>query len=315
MLSDLGALEQTKSQERVKRVPIERFQWPLAISVILFVFELAMPLVSQGTARRIFFNRSVGSGVSVGLLLIAVLANIPNSSAAPIESYLKNREGLKKFESDQTDEAERKFADAQAADPSQVIPRFNLGVTQMKKGDSKSAIHSFEASARSAGMSGDADLLAQSLYNLGSAYEKDGQDSTALRSFASAVRMAEFAKNDALAMEARKRIQKLEEQSQKNKQNQKQGGGGGGEGSQGEQKESKDLGESKNKQDRQNQRQSQIQNFEDPSVSRRRQFKGEKLSPEDSERVMGELSSREKQLQAKLKRQRGARQSSNDRDW
>jgi len=39
------------------------------------------------------------------------------------------------------------------------------------------------------------------------------------------------------------------------------------------------------------------------------------MSPEDSERVMAELSEREKQLQAKLKKQRGARQANNDKDW
>jgi Ca-activated chloride channel family protein len=209
------------------------------------------------------------------------------------------------------------FGEAQSADPSSVEPQFNLGVVQLKKGDARSAINSFEKAARGAGMEGNAGLSARSLYNLGSAYESDKQDGGALRSFAAAVRMAELANDEALATEARKRIQKIQEQQQtqqKQQQNQKgqqsESQKGGQSGDQEKQQPSDGTQEKNEEKQPQNARQ-----YEDPAVSRRREFKSDKMSPEDSERVMAELSAREKQLQAKLKKQRGARQANNDKDW
>ncbi|MBU6375039.1 MAG: VWA domain-containing protein [Bdellovibrionales bacterium] len=301
VLSDLGALESTTEKEQLVRVPIERFQWPLGIAVFLLILELSIPLMSRikGITRLIKI---------ASLIFISISLSSPRAEASQVQSYMKNREGLADFESNKTEDAEKSFIDAHNADPEKTEPRFNLGVVQMKKGDAKSAIQSFESAARNAGISGNSSLLAQSLYNLGSAYEKSGQDADALKSFANAVRMAELSKNEPLAIEARKRIQKLQEQN-KNKQQKPQGGGG----SSNEQK--RDEGEPNEPKNQDKKGGEQPPQFEDPSVSRRRQFKSEKLSPEDSERVMNELSSREKQLQTKLKKQRGTRNTTNGRDW
>ncbi len=302
VLGALGALDRKQFQERKTRVPISRYQWPLAIAVVLFVLELALPLTTIAGAKS----------YSALVFLLVVLLSGRADAATPIESYVKNREGLKLFSKEEVQEAEKKFGEAQSADPSSVEPQFNLGVVQLKKGDGRSAIHSFEKAARGAGMEGNAALSARSLYNLGSAYELDKQEGSALRSFAAAVRMAELAKDEALATEARKRIQKIQEQQQqqqkqKGQQSQDQKGGQSGE----QQQQSEGGSQDKNEQKQpQNARQ-----YEDPSVSRRREFKSDKMSPEDSERVMSELSAREKQLQAKLKKQRGARQANNDKDW
>jgi Ca-activated chloride channel family protein len=306
VLAALGTLERTQFQERKTRTPISRYQWPLAISILLFVLELALPL-THSARRRVL---PIGTARRAAVLLVAILfSGVRANAATPVESYVKNREGLKLFSKEEVQEAEKMFGEAQSADPSSVEPQFNLGVVQLKKGDAKSAIHSFEKAARGAGMAGQAGISARSLYNLGSAYESDKQDGSALRSFAAAVRMAELAKDEALALEARKRIQKIQEQQQqKNKQSQNQQGGTGG-----EQQQDQQSSGSQN-QDQQKQQQNPRQ-YEDPSVSRRREFKSDKMSPEDSERVMAELSEREKQLQAKLKKQRGARQSNNDKDW
>ncbi len=301
VLGALGALDRMQFQERKTRVPISRYQWPLAIAVLLFVLELALPLTSVAGSKR-------GSAL---VLLVVLLFSGRAHAATPVESYVKNREGLRLFSKEEVQEAEKKFGEAQSADPSSVEPQFNLGVVQLKKGDAKSAIHSFEKAARGAGMAGDAQLSARSLYNLGSAYESDKQDGSALRSFAAAARMAELAKDDALATEARKRIQKIQEQQQqqqKGQQSQNQQGGQSGE----QEKQQQSSGSQEKNEQKQPQ---DARQFEDPSVSRRREFKSDKMSPEDSERVMGELSAREKQLQAKLKKQRGARQANNDKDW
>ena len=104
-----------------------------------------------------------------------------------------------------------------------------------------------------------------------------------------------------------------QQQGQKDQSKDDKGEGKPGNNSSEGQQPPKDS-KSQGKQDEQQKQQKP--SYEDPSVSRKRQgFKSEKLSQEDSERVMAELSSREKELQARLKKQRGARASSNGKDW
>ena len=54
--------------------------------------------------------------------------------------------------------------------------------------------------------------------------------------------------------------------------------------------------------------------YEDPSQSRKKQFKSEKLNAEDAERVLAELKNKERELQGKLKKQKGAA-NTNGKDW
>jgi Ca-activated chloride channel family protein len=300
--SALGALASSQQQEQRRvRLLIDRFQWPLGISILLFLAELALPLAALSTSGR---------RTSLGGLMLTVALGLGSSDAraTPVGSYWKNRQGVRLFSQENWNSAATRFGDAKSADRDSLEPAYNLGVVQLKKGDAKAAVDTFESSARESAMAGDARMSARSLYNLGAAYEAEQQQGEALRSFARAARMAEIGKDEALALEARKRIQKLQEQQQsqsgKGKQDQKENQGS-------DSKKDQQSGQQKQKPEDQN----RPQRFEDPSVSRKRPFKSDKMSQEDSERVMAEISAREKALQAKLKKQRGARQATNDKDW
>jgi tetratricopeptide (TPR) repeat protein len=248
-----------------------------------------------------------------------------NASAASIEGYLRNREGLRAFQSEDLEAAKKKFSQAQQADPAKVEPLFNEGVVALKQGSAEEAAKSFEAATRQAKLRGDAELSGSSLYNLGSAQEKAKQPGDAIRRFAEAIRMAQISGNRELELDARRRIEKLQQEKQKQDQQQKQDSSKDQSKDGKDQKDPKDQNgkegsgqqqQPKDSNSKGDQEQKQKPSYEDPSVSRKRQgFKSDKLSQEDSERVMAELSAREKELQARLKKQRGARASSNGKDW
>ena len=86
ILAALGALGRERFEERKTRVPIDRYQWPLALAVALFAAELALPLV--------FRRGRSAAAPGAGLVLLAGLLLPLDSGAAPIESYMKNREEI-----------------------------------------------------------------------------------------------------------------------------------------------------------------------------------------------------------------------------
>ncbi len=310
LLKELGALDRTQSAEKKIFVPQERFQWFVGLGILLLLIEYWIPLTR---ARRVL------------PILAIIAASSTEATASTISGYLKNRAGVKAFQSGDLQGAKQKFGSAQSTDPESVEPVFNQGVVELKEGDAKQALKSFDAATRKAKLQGDAALSGSALYNLGSAQEKSQELGAAIRNFAEAIRMARISGDEKLEADARRRIEKLQQEKQKQdqqkqqqgrdqqqdqkqdqqQQDQKKGGGSG------ENDQPKDGSQSPEKKDDSGQKP-----FEDPSVSRRRQaFRSEKLSQEDSERVMAELSEREKELQARLKKQRGAKASSNGRDW
>lgn len=310
-LEKLGALDRTQSADKKILVPQERFQWFVAIGILLLLIEYWIPL-----SRR-------ARPVLLWLVVIGAAASSASreASAVTVGGYLKNRAGVSSYQSGDLAGAKQKFGSAQAADPTSVEPVFNQGVVELKGGDAEQALKSFESASRQAKLKGDAELSGAALYNMGSAQEKSQDLGAAIRNFAESIRMARISGDQELEVQARRRIEKLQQEKQKQDQ-QKQDQQKQQQGSdRSDQKQSsnpkQDENQDNKKDEKKNPDPQQAQKpFEDPSVSRKRQtFKSEKLSQEDSDRVMAELSQREKELQARLKKQRGARASSNGRDW
>jgi hypothetical protein len=133
-----------------------------------------------------------------------------------------------------------------------------------------------------------------------------------------------------LIHERQKQKQQQKEEQQKNKQDKKQDDKQNAQQDQnsqgGQQNPDKNPDEKKGQQDKPDNQdkkgdqseQAKIEQkrYEDPSKSRQRQFNSPKLTKDDAERVMAELSSREKDLQARIKKQNGTpQQRQNDKDW
>ena len=311
LATEIGGLTRSDLAEKTYLVWEDRFQWPLAIALLLLLWELAIP------ARKL--------GVALVWLGVIWTTGVSTASAG-MGSYLENRKGLKAYESGQLDEAGKHFGQAQALDPKTPELSYNQGVVQLKKGDADSAIQMFQNAAQGSLAQKKGALTGDALFNLGSALAKKGDTKGATQAYRSAIETAKNQGNTALEKDAKKNLEllfkeeqqkKKQQQEQKQDQNQDQKEQKGGDPKEGGQ--SKD--DKKSEQGQQNQQQQQSQDSNSPQ-GRKRQFKSEKLSPEDAERVLSELSQKERDLQQKIKggrRQATGNQTGKgdaaDKDW
>jgi Ca-activated chloride channel family protein len=338
LLKDVGALDRTEYAERKYLVYEERFQYPLALAVLLLLLEISLP------ARRIRHKpgRQAGApaaSASLALMLstaaLAGLAGVAPKAAhaasllgrqPPVGAYIDNEKGIKAYKDNKLDEAERRFGNAQAAVPELPEMQYNQGLIQMQKGDADTAAHDFADSAKGAAEAGDTRLEGRSLFNLGGALAQKKDIPGAVHSYLGAIASAQRARDAELEADARRNLQLLIAERQRQKQQEKQDqkdkkdqqgkeGKPDPNGKQGDQdkKEQENKDQSGKNKDK---GKDQPKRYEDPAQSRKRQFKSVKLSKDDAERVMAELSNRERELQSKLKKQPGTPQSqAGEKDW
>lgn len=326
ILEDTGALSRSDYAERRFVVYEERFQFPLAVAVLLFLVEFS--LAAHAAKPRVLVMLLLWlPGV-----LVPGLAFTASAKAAPVESYLENEKGLKAYQEGKMEEAKKHFGAAQARDPDLPELRFNQGAVQAQNNDLDGAIQGFEGAAKGAIQRGDDDLASKALFNLGAVLEKKGDLKGAVRSYLESIEQAKSAKDKSVEEDARKNIEllykKQQQQKQQQSQRQEKGEGQSGESQQSQAKEDQEeQGKDKQKQNKKGEGQdseekeqadSSPPRYEDPSKGqgkgRRKEFKSQKLSKEDAERVMSELSSREKELQAKLGKRRGQPRTQ-EKDW
>jgi len=336
ILQEMGGLNRSDYAERRFLVYEDRFQFPLAIAVLLLLIEFSIPMRKK--AR-------LGLRPIPSALIGAVLLTSPQVWAVPADVYFENKKGLESYQNGKLEEAQQSFGSAQARDPSLPELKFNQGVVQMEKGDFEGAVQGFSGAAQGAMERKDSDLAGKSFYNLGGALSKKGDIEGALGSYLNAIEAAKSSKDLVLEKDARKNlellVQQREKQKQKQKQKQDQEKQDAQEGQNKDQQQQPDdqqKQDSKN-QDQQNDQQSQDQKKQDQdkkdpgkdqkgqndegteekkdqnqSSRGKKEFKSQKLSKEDADRVMAELSSRERELQNRLKKQRGNPRGQ-EKDW
>ncbi len=148
----LAPLPKEDLASRMRRVPIARFQWPLALALVALALE---PWLRERRARR-----------SASLVLVLALAAPPGEARA---ASVAEAERLY---------AEGRYAEALAAyraagDATQDDPRlqFNLGTAAYRAGEYDEAAQAFARALRSA----EPVLQERSFYNLGNAQFRLGQ--------------------------------------------------------------------------------------------------------------------------------------------
>jgi hypothetical protein len=327
LIQDLGAMHRAEFAERRYVVFEDRFQIPLLIAVLLMLIEIALPTRKRGG--------SASAALSItAMVLFLVLAAPKTSQAAddaPLRAYLENEKGIESLKDGKMDDAKREFGTAQAIAPTLPELEFNQGVVQLDQGDSDAAIQSFgEAARKSVGK--DADFASRSLFNLGVAQTKKGDFKSAVKSYLAAIDQSENTKDKKVGAAARKNLELLnqeqkkqeqqkKEEQQKKDQEQKQ---------QQQQQQQKDQQDQKKNDQQKNQGQDQDKDKDkkdsDQSKDQQQskpgdkkydnpenqQFKSQKLTPDDADRVMEELKHREKELQTKLNKKQNTQDSVND---
>ena len=290
LLSDLGALNRSDYTEKRILVREERFQIPLAIALICFFIEMAIP-------------------ISKVLVLIFFFFGISHTASAEpsLDVYLENKKGLEAYEKKDLDEARKRFGSAQAKDPASPELRFNQGVVQMEQKDYEGAAQSFSDSAKSylnSPSGSNLGFTGRSFYNLGSSLAAQGQADKAIESFLKSIEAAKASGDEELEKRARQKLESVvQQQQQKQQQNQKQDQQNNQQQQDSQQQEQEQQSQNdKNEEQKEKQKEDQSQK----RYTNKAPFKSQKLSKEDAERVMAELANREKQLQQKLNRQKGA---------
>lgn len=293
ILTDLGALERTEYLERRYLVREERFQIPLSFAILLLVIELFIP------ARR------SANVLILAMTLLPVL--VPASAqASDLDVYLNNEKAIEAYGNNKMDEAVKALGAAQSEAPDLAELQFNQGAVQFKREETALSAQTFERSAIQALENSDSALAAKAFYNLGLSAEKLGSTDKAAEAYIHGIKQAEKSEDEArLAQKMRERLVQLsEEEKQKQnqqKQDQQDQNTQPPPDAQPEPKPSPDQGDQQNDSSK-------------PEPEKKQEFESQKMSQEDADRVMSELSSREKELWKELQKRR-PRAESNSKDW
>jgi len=147
------SLAQSKAEQRqeiLQRIPIERYQWPLALALLLLLLETFL-----STRRRV---RPVSGTIAAAMALGGCVMVLPSPSSADTA-----REAAKAFMEERFEESVTLYRNALEDKPENQRLSFNLGVSAYRAEDFETAITAFERSLRHAPLS----LQKQAFYNLG----------------------------------------------------------------------------------------------------------------------------------------------------
>lgn len=147
----LAQSDDAERREMLQRIPIERYQWPLTLAVILIIIESLL------TTRRRF---KASATTSTSLLLAALLSGSlsPQSLRADV-----TREAVDAYEEGRYEESVSLYRNALEEDPENARLRYNLGVSAYRADQFESALAQFETVIRS----GQTSLQEKAFYNAG----------------------------------------------------------------------------------------------------------------------------------------------------
>ncbi len=151
----LESMAKTELAGRLRRVPHERFQWPLAFGILCLLIEM---LVREGTRRATV--RAAAAAVLLALM-------VPPSALASPQS------AARAWEAGDWARAAAEWRDAATHDPSDLRLRFNEGAAAYRAGDLPAATAAFGKALETEHVP----LQQQAYYNLGNSQFRLGERS------------------------------------------------------------------------------------------------------------------------------------------
>jgi Ca-activated chloride channel family protein len=296
LMTELGSLSRGEFAEKKVIIRKERFQWPLGIALFFFLLELGLP------SRRI---------AAAAMILLA--CSVPRARADDFRAYEENEKAIRAFDKDKIAEAKEHFSNAQVEDPKSPELRFNQGAIHLKEEKYGEAAEVYGEAAASAKQRERPGLAAAALYDQGVALTAKKDLEGAVRSYLAALEENAHEPNPKLEAKTRKNLELLF-------QAKKSQGKGGSSKDKDQDKDKQKSGEKdqsdsdKSGKDKPDGDQDQKKEKRYRETNGKRDFKSKKLSKEDADRVMSELSRREKDLQEKMKRMQGRPQPL-EKDW
>jgi Ca-activated chloride channel family protein len=177
----IAPLPKQNLEERREKIPIEQFEWPLALAILLLMWEfmtherarerndLPVPAALSGPAyrpprRRPARNKAVAATPLIALGLLFLGATSP-ARAADAETAERD------YKSGKYEEARQNYQKAAENQPSRSELQFNSGDAAYKAGEYSEAEEAF----RKALETPDLRLQEKTYYNLGNAQYQDGE--------------------------------------------------------------------------------------------------------------------------------------------
>jgi len=157
----LGGVEKKDIAEKMTRVPIERFQFPLVVAIILLMIEF---LLSDRKSRAIPRPLPIKNKSLIILLCLAGLSASTGLRASPQEAEALYQQG--KYE-----ESQKSYSTAADKKASDYRLKFNAGSAAFKAGEYDTAEKDFNETLKSE----DLTLQQKALYNLGNTFYRKGQ--------------------------------------------------------------------------------------------------------------------------------------------
>ena len=156
----LTMVPKEEHDQRKRKVPIERFPWPLAAAVLLLGSDFLITGRKSVWALRLPFIKTAGrrkkqQAVTLALMLIS----------AAWSSQLRASEGEELFKAGEYDQAGQFYQEALQKNPKDPVLHFNIGDSAYRKNEYEQAAAEFNKALKTDDLS----LQAQSYYNRGNA--------------------------------------------------------------------------------------------------------------------------------------------------
>ncbi len=159
----LAPLKEAEIDERLARRPIERYQWPLGVGLLLLVCSLFLNERRRATKTGTGGTNGISAGTTAVkaalVLLMAGMISFPNVARAEKASV----EEL--FKTGDFKAAKTAAEDALKKQPTSPVLRFNKGAAEYALGNYDAAVDEFSSALASS----DPELRAKAEYNLGTA--------------------------------------------------------------------------------------------------------------------------------------------------
>lgn len=159
----LGSIPKTDLKTSLRQVPIEYFQLPLGIGIILLLVEPLFSTRKSGWNLKKRTMRLLGKNLVLVVGLGLVMGKMRGSEAT---------DGYKAYVKGDYERAVKDFTEARHKDLRDAGLPYNLGVAQYRKGDYEGAVHSFNDALAFNKLKEQGDAF----YNLGNAYYRLGEE-------------------------------------------------------------------------------------------------------------------------------------------
>lgn len=229
----LNLIPKQELSERMRKVPIERFEWPLALALLLLLCEFGIGERKSRRALRVPEVETADRRLPRAQKAAAVLAMLGCAASLPVSTAQATpQQAMKAYEAGNYEAAQSYYESASEREPASPELHYNLGVAAYRNANFEKSIEALKGTLKTT----DLELQNEAYYNLGNALYRKGQATEQAQPEATIKqwKQALEAYEGAMALEkgdadakynyefVKRRLEELEKQQQQRQQQQQQ---------------------------------------------------------------------------------------------